>query len=635
MCGICGIYSRKRNVDHEILIRMRDTMIHRGPDGAGIYISKNRSVGFGHRRLKVIDLSDNATQPMTNEDRTIWLVCNGEIYNFLELRNNIERKGHKFKSRNDNEVILHLYEEKGIDLIDDLDGDFTFAIWDEHQQVLYVVRDRLGIKPCFYYYDSDNFIFASEIKAILQFPSFKRSLNPVALHHFLTYHTIPAPYTIYKGINKLLPGHYLQIDDTGSFMKKYWSIEKYFVKSSVIRGESDYVAEFLHLYKNAIKKRLMSDVPLGIYLSGGVDSSSLVALASELTKSLKTFSVTFGEEFSCDESIYSNEVAKRYMTEHHDFKITPDVFNRLPEIVKYFDEPFAIPSAVPMYELSKHASHQIKVVLTGDGGDEFYGGYARYHWDIVSEKIRCSGLSWLTNILSFIFRKIPADLVPHKVGKGRDYLHRLLSAVNLPSDERYVRYLSFLSEKTKRSLYTDEFAAQLGNVDSVSILRDYYDYFCPETTLKKRIYGDIMTTLPDEMLTKGDRMTMSSSLENRVPLLDFDLVKFAARLPDEYKIQKGVGKYLMKKAMLTRLPRHLLFRRKMGFNVPLGIWLRGNRHWLLDKYLNEEEVSQANVFNPSSVLGMVDRFINGKENIEYHIYPLLVFHIWYSECFKN
>ena len=223
MCGICGIFSRKQNIDREILISMRDTMIHRGPDGAGIYLSEDKSVGLGHRRLKVIDLSDNAKQPMTNEKQSIWLVCNGEIYNFLELRSNLEKKGHKFKSNNDNEVIVHLYEEKGIDLLDDLDGDFTFAIWDRMNRIMYVVRDRLGIKPCFYYKNHDIFIFASELKAILQYPTIQRHIEPKALHHYLTFHSVPAPYTIYGGLNKLLPGHYMRIDDKGLTLKKYWA----------------------------------------------------------------------------------------------------------------------------------------------------------------------------------------------------------------------------------------------------------------------------------------------------------------------------------------------------------------------------------------------------------------------------
>ena len=634
MCGICGIFSRKQNIDREILISMRDTMIHRGPDGAGIYISKDKSIGLGHRRLKVIDLSDNANQPMTNENQSIWLVCNGEIYNFLELRSNLEKKGHKFKSNNDNEVIVHLYEEKGIDLIDDLDGDFTFAIWDEMNRIMYVVRDRLGIKPCFYFKNHDIFIFASELKAILQYPTIQRHIEPKALHHYLTFHAIPAPYTIYRDLNKLLPGHYMKIDDKGLTVEKYWGIDTYFDSASENKSESDYIEEFIFLFKNAIKKRLMSDVPLGMYLSGGVDSSSLVAVASEVSDILKTFSVTFGDEYGCDESLYSNEIAQRYHTEHHNFKVKPDIFNELRSIVKHFDEPFAIPSAVPMYILAKYANEHVKVVLTGDGGDEFFGGYKRYHWDILAAKVNQSGLAWLIAVFAAIISKIPRHLLLHRVCKGRDYLKRLLSSINKPGDERYISYLSFLSEENKRILYNDDFADRLFGLDSSSILSKHYNKISTDSILKRRTYADIMTTLPDEMLTKGDMTSMSSSLENRVPLLDRDLIKFAAKLPDRYKLHKGVGKYLIKKAMLKTLPKRFLFRRKMGFNIPLGIWLRSHLRWLIDEYLEPKKMKKQDIFNSDYVSELVTKFLKKQEYLEYHLYPLIIFSIWYDECYS-
>jgi len=637
MCGICGIISsrEKLRVNEQLLIRMRDSMEHRGPDDAGMYISGDGSVGLGHRRLSIIDLSSNAKQPMSNEDKSVWLVCNGEIWNYKRLRKELEQNGHRFKSNSDNEVIVHLYEDYGIELLEKIDGDFAFCLWDERDEKLFIVRDRLGIKPCFYYENSDKVIFASEIKALLQDSDIPKELDLIALHHYLTFLSVPAPHTIYKGIKKLLPGHYLSITKGKTKLIKYWHLDKFYSEPLTYKKEEDYIEEFVYYLKNAIEKRLMSDVPLGVFLSGGIDSSIIVALMSEITHPIKTFSVIFDNKFSCDESVYSREIADLFNTEHYEYLAKPEIFNSLPKIAKLFDEPFATPSAIPLYYLSQYAGDKIRVALTGDGGDELFAGYPRYYWDQIAGRLNSIGLAPFAKAGSYCLAMLPSSVLPRTLSKVNELAQKLLLSVALEADTRYLSYFSFLSEDMKHSLYTKDLQPQVDNVQSVAILQNYYHKISKSDTLARRTYGDIKTTLPDEMLTKGDRMTMVHSIENRVPILDQELVEFSARIPSYLKLRGRIGKYIVKRAMNDRLSSRFLRRRKGGFNVPLGHWLRNELYCLISKYLDKERIERENIFNPEMITSLVKNFTDKDANLEYVLLPLLIFEIWYSECFEK
>jgi len=637
MCGICGIISSKERfgVDKQLLFRMRDSMEHRGPDDAGIYISRNERIGLGHRRLSIIDLSRNAKQPMSNEDKSIWLVCNGEIWNYKQLRKELEENGHRFKSDSDNEVIVHLYEDCGIELLEKIDGDFAFCLWDEKGEKLFIVRDRLGIKPCFYYKNSERVIFASEIKALLQDSTIPKELDSIALHHYLSFLSVPAPYTIYKGIKKLLPGHYLSVANGRTKLIKYWHLDKLYSEPLIYKKEEDYIEEFIYHLKKSIHKRLMSDVPLGVFLSGGIDSSIVVALMSEITHPVRTFSVIFDNRFSCDESVYSREIADIFNTEHYEYLAKPEIFNSLPKIANLFDEPFATPSAIPLYFLSEYASDKIKVALTGDGGDELFAGYVRYSWDRIAERLNSIGFAPFSKAGSNLLAMLPSNILPRTLSKVNDLVQKLLLSVAMEADRRYLGYFTFLSEDMKHSLYTKSLQGQIKDVQSVAILQNHYNKISKSDTLTRRTYGDIMTTLPDEMLTKGDRMAMVHSIENRVPILDQELVEFSARLPSHFKLRGRIGKYIVKKAMIGKLTSRFLYRRKAGFNVPLGHWLRNELYWLISEYFDKERIKRENIFNPQIITSLVKDFTDNNANLEYVLLPLLIFEIWYSECFKK
>ncbi len=633
MCGICGILDFKNPIDEQLVVRMRDAMIHRGPDDKGIYISQDRRIGLGHRRLSIIDLSEKARQPMSNETHTIWLVCNGEIYNYEELSSELVRNGHKFKSRSDNEVIIHLYEEYGMNLLHKLDGDFAFGLWDDKKKKLYVVRDRMGIKPCFYYHKPNKLIFASEIKAILEDTTVIKDIDVVALHHYLTLLSVPAPYTIYEGIKKIMPGHYIVVDSNETKDIDYWHLDRLYSQDIVYKQEEEFSEEFIYLLRKAIKKRLMSDVPLGVFLSGGVDSSALVASMSEITSSIKTFSVIFGAKYSCDESVYSRQISELFNTEHYECLVRPEIFSKFPEIIGCFDEPFATPSAVPLYFLSRFAGTRIKVALTGDGGDELFAGYSRYNWDHKAEQLNNSGFGSLSKAFSYLLARVPLmDLAPRNFVKAKALIEKLLSSVSMESDRRYLSYFTFLSEDMKNSLYSERTRVKINNADSLDILESNYRKLLNTDALRRRIYGDIMTTLPDEMLAKGDRMAMAHSIENRVPLLDQELVEFSCRLPTSLRLRGNTGKYIIKKAMNGKLPHKLLFRRKQGFNVPLGQWLRGDLAWMLHEYLDHNKIKRQGIFNPQKVSCMLKRFTDENADLEYCLFPLLVLGIWFEQC---
>lgn len=631
MCGICGKIGAG-GVDEPLLKKMASTLVHRGPDDEGVFVKKysnGLSVGLGHRRLSVIDLTQHARQPMSNEDGTVWIVYNGEIYNFPELRRMLISKGHNFRSRSDTETIIHLYEEHGIDCLHHLRGMFAFAIWDERKRLLFLARDRVGKKPLFYYYDDRSFVFGSEIKAILQDPAIKREPDLIAIHHYLTYQSVPSPWSAFKGIKKLPPAHYLIYKDGEVSVKRYWKLSylpKYQANTEAERTRlKDRLREKL---KEAVRIRLISDVPLGAFLSGGIDSSVVVALMSKVAdEPVRTFSIGFYEE-DYDELRYARAVAERFNTEHTEFKVRPDAVEILPKIVWHYNEPFADPSAIPTYYVSKLAREHVTVVLNGDGGDENFAGYDRYRaglfarrFDLLPPKIRSLVFGTLSKIL-------PATSNPN----GFFWKAKRFSQVLSMSPElRNAHWLCHFNNQMKEGLYTDYFKAETQGNDSFQVIVEKYHHAEAEDFLDKLLATDLALYLPDTLLVKVDIASMAHSLEARSPLLDHELMEFVARLPVDMKLTGNTTKAVLKELFKDILPDVILKRGKMGFLVPLEHWFRGQLKEMVYDLLLDRKFIERGYFRKEFIQNMLDEHVSGQYNWQYQIYNLLMLELWHRQ----
>jgi len=567
MCGIAGIFNvnTRQPVSDILLKEMTDTLIHRGPDDEGFYIANG--VGLGHRRLSIIDLSAGH-QPMSNEDDTVWVVFNGEIYNYPELRALLEKKGHVFKTRSDTEAIIHLYEEEGEECFRLLRGMFAIALWDERKRKLVLGRDRVGKKPLFYYYDGSRIVFASEIKAILKVPGICRDIDLEAVSDYFSLLYVPAPKSIYTKIRKLRPGHYLTVSERGLKEVEYWDLS---FRDNEELSEQQWIERLLASYREAVRIRLMSDVPLGAFLSGGVDSSSVVAMMAEAKNGrLLTSSIGFEDE-AFNELPYAREVARYFDTEHHEQIVRPDAVGIVEKLAWHYDEPFADSSAIPTYYVSKTAREHVTVALSGDGGDENFAGYRRYYFDQRENWLR----SWLPSevrrpvfgTLASLYPK--ADWAP-RIFRGKATFENLARA----PIEAYFRSVSAVQSSLKRKLLHPDVMSHLASYDSLDVLRHYYDKADTEDTLSRIQYVDIKTYLTDDILTKVDRASMANSLEVRAPILDHKFMELAARIPSSLKLRGRVGKYIFKKTLEPLLPQSTLTRPKMGFAVPLARWFR-------------------------------------------------------------
>lgn len=567
MCGICGIYNFDLNqaVPPDLLKAMTDTLTHRGPDEEGFYISG--SLGLGHRRLSIIDLA-GGRQPMTNEDRTVWIVFNGEIYNFGELQDELIKKGHTFQTRSDTEVIVHLYEEQGEKCFQYLRGMFAIAIWDQRDQKLLLARDRVGEKPLFYFYDGSRFIFASEMKALLQVPDIPKEIDLEALSDYFSFLYIPVPRSIFKSIRKLRPGHYMVVSNGNIREVEYWDIH---FAQTFERTEKEWCERILDVYREAVRGQLVSDVPLGAFLSGGVDSSSVVALMSELTgKPVITSSIGFDEK-EFNELDYAREVVARFHTNHHEEIVRPDAAGIIEKLVWHYDEPFADSSAVPTYYVSKVARKYVTVALSGDGGDENFAGYRRYYFDKRENRLRAilplSIRRPLFGTLAALYPK--ADWAP-RIFRGKATFESLACSPL----EGYFLSMSAFRPKMKEKLFHPEVKKKLAGYDSLEVFRYYYHKADTEDPLSRIQYLDIKTYLTDDILVKVDRASMANSLEVRVPLLDYKFMELVATIPSSLKLRGRIGKYIFKKALEGILPDQILNRKKMGFAVPLAHWFR-------------------------------------------------------------
>src|SRR5687767_10735018 len=568
MCGIVGIVRNdSKPVDEALLSRMSNAIRHRGPDDDGFYV--NEGVGLGMRRLSIIDIK-SGHQPIHNQDRSAWIVFNGEIYNYLELREKLEKLGHRFYTNSDTEAIIHAYDQYGADCPKHLRGMFAFAIWDERTQELFLARDRVGKKPLLYALVNGQLIFGSEFTALLLHPDISREVNLEAIHYYLSFMCVPAPLTAFKAIKKLEPGHTLCWRNGEIKLDRYWQPD-FSHKLNISEEEAGERA--LEVLRDAVRVRLMSEVPLGAFLSGGIDSSAVVALMSEVSSEpIKTFSIGF-EEQDFSELHHARRVAEHVGADHHEFIVRPDALEVLPTLVEHYGEPYADSSAIPTYYVARETRRHVTVALNGDGGDESFAGYERYAAMRIAE-----GYHRIPAVLRKAFVEFPVGLIPAselKRSRVRDG-KRFLSAASLPRVERYFRWSSAFDQESKNGLYSEEFARETKAQRASRFIDPWFINANGAGLLDATLLADTMTYLPNDLLVKVDIATMAVSLEARSPFLDHHVIEFAASLPEHFKLRGLTKKYLLKRVLRQLLPAENLDRRKMGFGVPIGHWFRGS-----------------------------------------------------------
>jgi asparagine synthase (glutamine-hydrolysing) len=590
---------------------------HRGPDDEGFHLDGGLAIGM--RRLSIIDLF-TGRQPISNEDGSIWIVFNGEIYNFQELRAELMSRGHTFQTGTDTEVIVHLYEDEGERCVERLRGMFAFAIWDKRERKLFIARDRVGVKPLHYCLAGDTLVFASEIKSILQHPAVTREVNLEAISDFLTFGYVPDPSSAFRGIFKLLPGHTLTFKDGRLSTRCYWDFQYHQNGSSgPVREESYYTERIRELLAESVKLRLISDVPLGAFLSGGIDSSTVVAMmARQMDRPVKTFSIGFTES-SFDELHYARITAKHFNTEHHEFIVTPDVCKIVEEIIWHHDEPFADVSSIPTYIVSKMAREHVTVVLSGDGGDELFAGYERYLVDRKREVFdRIPGFL-RRNFMLRASRAIP------RAAYGKNFLRN----VSLDSDARYVDSISYFDEDAKRDLLSLDVRRLLAGRDSADAFRHLLAMPHSAERLDHLLYLDSKTYLPGDILTKVDRMSMAHSIEAREPLLDHKLIEFVQTIPAALKLRGTVGKHILKSAVRGLIPDQIIDRQKQGFGVPIRRWFNNELRELLYDTLTDSRTRQRGYFNQKAVDEILDEHRRCRRDNSTHLWGLLTLELWH------
>ncbi|HEX3147582.1 MAG TPA: asparagine synthase (glutamine-hydrolyzing) [Gemmataceae bacterium] len=631
MCGIAGIVDlRGRPVDRPALVRMGDRLAHRGPDAKGFHI--DGGVGLGHRRLSIIDLA-GGKQPMANADGTVWVTFNGEIYNFADLRGPLEARGYPFATHSDTEAIIHAYEAHGAKCVEQFRGMFAFAIWDSRRQRLFAARDRLGKKPFFYTIADGQFLFASEMQGLLAHPAVERKIDPTAIDDYLTYGYVPAPRTIFCGVFKLPPAHTLTLDLAADApnrarpqVERYWSLH-YEPKTNVREPEA--LEQLTAILTEAVRLRLVADVPLGALLSGGVDSSVVVALMSKLSsRPVKTFSIGFDDK-AFNELPFARLVAERYQTEHHELVVRPDALTVLPTLVRHYGEPFADSSGVPSYYVAQLTRQHVTVALNGDGGDECFAGYDRYRGMLLAERYRRIARPLRCGLIEPIAALIP-DSLPRR-SRLRQAKRFLESAAMDPAD-RYLNWVSFFTPRQRAELYSNEFRAELAGHDAGGFLRDLFAAINPGAGLLDRTLAvDVQSYLPDDLLVKVDIATMANALEARSPLLDHVVMEFAARLPANLKIRGSTLKYLLRRLAERLLPAAALNRRKMGFGVPVGDWMRGELKPLVNDTLLSERAAQRGYLKPETVRELVDQHQSRTQDHTHRLWALLWLELWFRE----
>jgi asparagine synthase (glutamine-hydrolysing) len=627
MCGICGVAksSAQEPILSSLLSSMCRTIVHRGPDDEGIFIGPGAALGA--RRLSIIDL-EGGHQPLANETRSIWVAHNGEIYNFPALREELVGRGHVFNTKTDTETIVHAYEEWGEDFVHKLRGMFAFAVWDERQRKLLLVRDRLGIKPLYYTLLEDKtLVFGSELKAVIVHPGVVRAVEPRALDLFLTLEYIPAPLSIFKNIHKLPAGGILVYKEGQVEVKNYWDLTARTPPPARIREKDlpDIMEKLYSLLKESVQLRLVSDVPLGAFLSGGIDSSTIVGLMRELGASpLKTFSIGF-EEVSYNELQYARRIAQKFETEHEEFILEPQALDLTEKLICHLDEPFGDFSIFPTYLVSEMARSRVKVILSGDGGDEVFGGYEHYQAQKIAGR-------WFVRMFGRPLSSIINLFPPSGKKKGSwNKLQRFLEGFQHSPENRHFRWMTFFSAKNKRLLYSEGYKNQLGGVEDIFKLEPFESIFEKLPSLDPvsgELYLDLKTYLADDIMVKVDRMSMAASLEAREPLLDHKLVEFVFGLPGELKLHGLTAKWIFKKTMERLLPRENIYRPKEGFSIPIKHWLRRELKDLMLDHLNEKRIKEEGYFRFSPIKKMIDAHLDGRKNYSHQLWSLLVFEVW-------
>lgn len=604
---------------------MCSVMSHRGPDDEGIYT--DGPFGMGMRRLSIIDLS-SGQQPIFNETGRIAIVCNGEIYNFPELRKDLEARGHHFSTNSDVEVAVHLYEEEGVEgLVQKLNGMYGLAIWDADRKSLLLVRDRLGIKPLYYWHDHKRLAFASELKCLMEDPDLPRDFDPVGLNNYLSLNYIPAPQSIYRAVSKLPPAHWLQWRDGKLTIQRYWSLEYSGEgRTGPEQSEEWYSERLLELLKAAVKRHLISDVPLGVLCSGGIDSSSMVAIVSKcFNQQVKTFSIGF-EEDTFNELKYARIVAEQFDTEHHEELVRPDAAAILPKLAWHLDEPFADHSAIPTYYVSRLARRDVTVVLSGDGGDELFAGYETYAAHRYARLLKKLPGPLVRGLLQPAVGMLPVS--DKKV--SLDYkAKRLLSGYHLSPAQAHLAWKVIFTEEEKRKLYDPEYQAGLTGRDTAAdLFSGYFDSAAASDELDRLLYTDTMVYLPDDILMKVDKMSMAVSLESRVPLLDYTVAEFAASIPARYKLKGSQKKHILKKSLKGLLPDTILYRKKAGFSLPIASWVKGSLREMVCDVLSRDSLARTGLFNPDYVQNVIDDHMAGRRDNSRPIWGLTNFMLW-------
>jgi len=612
MCGIVGIINHSKNkfVDSNVLHRMADLIQHRGPDDNGFYVKNN--IGLGSRRLSIIDIS-TGHQPISNEDRTIWIVFNGEIYNFLKLREELVHRGHKFITDSDTESIVHGYEEFGEEIFQKLNGMFAIAIWDENKQKLLLARDRAGEKPLHYFNNSNTFLFGSEIKSLLLHPEISKEINWNAFDEFFSFGYISAPDSIYKNIKKLKQAHYLILQNGVVTEKPYWKID---LNNKNIYTYQEAQEHCFKLLEDSVKIRLMSDVPLGAFLSGGIDSSIIVALmAKNSSKPVKTFSIGF-DYSDFDETKYAKIIADKYTTEHTELIVTPNYSALIESILSNFDEPFGDSSALPTYLVSKLTREYVKVALSGDGGDELFGGYNSYQ-EMIKLKSKINLVpSSLKKIASHYYKYFDSST---KHGKK-------LRLLGMNDIERFLWSSTHFTEDERTVLYSPEIKERINNSNK-AIFKKSVDFIYQNLDINRLMqYIDFNYYLPDDVLVKVDRSSMLASLESRAPFLDHRLIEFAFSLPSEWKMKAGKTKIILKDAFKQLLPNEILSRRKMGFGIPVKKWFTDELYGFCQDYLLNDKMRS--YFDLKIIRKYLEEHKSGKFDHSYKLWLLLSFSIW-------
>ena len=640
MCGIAGAAwtAESPPLERDVLQRMVAALAHRGPDAEGLYLSGEASpaaggawtgpgAALGHRRLSIIDLSDGQ-QPLSNEDGTVWIAFNGEIYNYRELQPQLAAQGHRFRTASDTEVIVHLYEQYGPACVDHLRGMFAFAIWDQNRRRLFLARDRLGKKPLVYRHEANRLLFASELKAILQVPSVPRELDLAALDEYLCYQYVPHPHCIFRGFAKLPPAHWAIYQDGKLQIERYWKPDyEPHLKAAgppPARTPDELRRELRATLTEAVRLRLRSDVPLGSFLSGGIDSTIISGLMQELSEQpINTFSIGFPvKEF--DERHHAREAARHLGTRHHEQLVEPSALAILPKLIWHYDEPFADSSAIPTLYLSQMTREHVTVALSGDGGDELFGGYQRYQAARIG--------SWVDRLPRFVrnwlgsplWQRIPATAAQRR----RRRLKRLLNAIGQSPERRYLSWICIFDDQQRHDLYSNALREQLANADAGRFLLRAYEECPSRDFVTQTTCADLLTYLPCDILTKVDIASMAYGLECRAPFLDQQVADFAARLPISLKLHGRQGKQILLDTFADLIPPGLRHRPKQGFGVPLSHWFRGELRPLLEDVLLDPAALGRGLFRPEAVRQLVTQHVQGHHDHSHRLWALLVLELW-------